>query len=39
MLWEDATDWSVEIELDPPRSGEVLVAWPLRVCATPTSTW
>jgi S-(hydroxymethyl)glutathione dehydrogenase/alcohol dehydrogenase len=26
ILWEDATEWSVEpIELDPPRDGEVLV--------------
>lgn len=26
ILWEDATEWSVEpIELDPPKAGEVLV--------------
>ena len=26
VLWEPKTDWSVEeVELDPPKAGEVLV--------------
>ncbi|MDG4667892.1 NDMA-dependent alcohol dehydrogenase [Mycobacterium sp. 236(2023)] len=28
ILWEYGSDWSVEeVELDPPRAGEVLVSW------------
>ena len=39
ILWEQNSDWSVgEIELDPPKAGEVLVSWSAPVCVTPTST-
>ena len=38
VLYEAGTDWKVEeIELDPPRAGEVLVRVPPPGSATPRS--